>query len=66
VKGFPVTFGWSSGGASSGVSGGDSGGGLRIGMEFALRLSENHLGTLATVRCLGQVGCASLRISKLA
>jgi hypothetical protein len=61
-----VKFGWSSGGASSGVSSGDSGGGLRIGKEFALRLSENHLGMLATVGCLGQVGCTSLRIRKLA
>jgi hypothetical protein len=66
VKGFPLKFGWSSGGASSGVSSGDSGGGLRIGKEFALRLSENRLGTLATVGCLGQVGRASLRIRKLA
>jgi hypothetical protein len=61
-----VKFGWSSGGASCGVSGRDSSGGLRIGKEFALRLSENRLGTLAMVGCLGQVGCASLRIRKLA
>jgi hypothetical protein len=61
-----VKFGCSSSGASSGVSIGDSSGGLRIGKEFALRLSENRLGTLATVGCLGQVGHASLRIRKLA
>jgi hypothetical protein len=61
-----VKFGWSSGGASSAVSGGDSGGGLRIGKEFTLRLSENRLGTLAMVGCLGQVGHASLGIRKLA
>jgi hypothetical protein len=48
-----VKFGWSSGGASSGVSGGDSGGGLRIGKEFASRLSENCLGILAMVGYLG-------------
>jgi hypothetical protein len=65
VKGFPVTFGWSSGGASSGVSGGDSSGGLRIGKEFTLRLSENRLGMLATVGCLGQVGRTLLRIRNL-
>jgi hypothetical protein len=53
VKGFPLKFGWSSGGASSGVSSGDSGGGLRIGKEFTLRLSQNRLGTLVTVGCLG-------------
>jgi hypothetical protein len=61
-----VKFGWSSGGASSGVSGGDSGGGLRIWKEFTLRLSENRLGMLTTVGCLGQLGRASLRIRKLA
>jgi hypothetical protein len=66
VKGFPVKFGWSSGGASSGASGGDSSGGLRIGKEFTLRLSVNCLGTLVTVGYLGQVGYASLGIRKLA
>jgi hypothetical protein len=60
-----VKFGWTSGGASSGVSSGDSSRGLRIRKEFALRLSENRLGTLAIVGCLGQVGYASLRIRNL-
>jgi hypothetical protein len=61
-----VKFGCSSGGASSGVSGGDSSGGLRIGKEFALRLSENRLGMLSTLGYFGQVRRASLRIRKLA
>jgi hypothetical protein len=65
VKGFLVKFGWSSSGTSSGVSSGDSSRGLRIGKEFALRLSENCLGMLVMVGCLGQVGCTSVRIRKL-
>jgi hypothetical protein len=47
------------------VSSGDSSGGLRIGKEFALRLSKTCLGTIAMVGCLEQVGHASLIIREL-